>query len=117
MLNLLHLRVLAAGARQGSVTGAAKELHYSQPSVSHHLARLEAETGGNGFSGGPRSSVADYVRERGPQSASRVSVPRQSRRASLPTEMPELDDCLALPAITERSARRTLAEAHVFRHY
>src|SRR5206468_325822 len=24
---------------------AAKELHYSQPSVSHHLARLEAETG------------------------------------------------------------------------
>jgi DNA-binding transcriptional LysR family regulator len=47
MLNLLHLRVLAAVARQGSVTGAAKELHYSQPSVSHHLARLEAETGTN----------------------------------------------------------------------
>ena len=45
MLNLLHLRVLAAVARQGSVTGAAKELHYTQPSVSHHLARLEAETG------------------------------------------------------------------------
>jgi len=41
MLNLLHLRVLAAVARQGSVTGAAKELHYSQPS------RLEAETGTN----------------------------------------------------------------------
>ena len=45
MLNLLHLRVLAAVARQGSVTGAAKELQYTQPSVSHHLARLEAETG------------------------------------------------------------------------
>jgi DNA-binding transcriptional LysR family regulator len=27
------------------VTAAARELHYSQPSVSHHLARLEAETG------------------------------------------------------------------------
>jgi DNA-binding transcriptional LysR family regulator len=45
MLNLVHLRVLAAVARHGSVTGAAKELHYSQPSVSHHLSRLEAATG------------------------------------------------------------------------
>lgn len=45
MLNLVHLRVLAAVARHGSVTEAAKELHYSQPSVSHHLSRLEAATG------------------------------------------------------------------------
>ena len=45
MLNLVHLKVLAAVARHGSVTEAAKELHYSQPSVSHHLARLEAATG------------------------------------------------------------------------
>jgi DNA-binding transcriptional LysR family regulator len=27
------------------VTEAAKELHYPQPSVSHHLGRLEAATG------------------------------------------------------------------------
>src|SRR3954449_10583196 len=45
MLNLIHLKVLAAVARHGSVTEAAKELHYSQPSVSHHLSRLEAATG------------------------------------------------------------------------
>ncbi|WP_449065539.1 LysR substrate-binding domain-containing protein [Planomonospora algeriensis] len=45
MLDVVRLRVLAAVARTGSVTGAARELHYSQPSVSHHLARLEAETG------------------------------------------------------------------------
>ena len=45
MLNLVHLNVLAAVARHGSVTAAAKELNYSQPSVSHHLARLEAEVG------------------------------------------------------------------------
>jgi DNA-binding transcriptional LysR family regulator len=45
VLNLVHLRVLAAVARQGSVTEAAKELHYSQPSVSHHLSRLEATVG------------------------------------------------------------------------
>lgn len=45
MLNLTHLKVLAAVARHGSVTEAARELHYSQPSVSHHLSRLEAATG------------------------------------------------------------------------
>ncbi|SEF37830.1 DNA-binding transcriptional regulator, LysR family [Amycolatopsis pretoriensis] len=45
MLNLVHLKVLAAVARHGSVTEAARELHYSQPSVSHHLARLETATG------------------------------------------------------------------------
>jgi DNA-binding transcriptional LysR family regulator len=45
MLDVTRLRVLAAVARYGSVTGAARELNYAQPSVSHHLARLEAETG------------------------------------------------------------------------
>ena len=45
MLSVTHLKVLEAVARHGSVTEAAKELHYSQPSVSHHLARLEADTG------------------------------------------------------------------------
>ena len=45
MLDLTRLRVIDAVARHGSVTAAAKELHYSQPSVSHHLARLEDETG------------------------------------------------------------------------
>jgi molybdate transport repressor ModE-like protein len=45
MLDILRLRVLAAIAAHGSVTKAAKQLNYSQPAVSHHLARLEAETG------------------------------------------------------------------------
>jgi DNA-binding transcriptional LysR family regulator len=45
MLDVTRLRVIDAVARSGSVTAAAKELSYSQPSVSHHLARLEAETG------------------------------------------------------------------------
>jgi DNA-binding transcriptional LysR family regulator len=45
MLDIVRLRVLAAVAAHGSVTRAAKDLNYSQPSVSHHLARLEAETG------------------------------------------------------------------------
>jgi DNA-binding transcriptional LysR family regulator len=45
MLDVARLRVLDAVARTGSVTAAARALDYSQPSVSHHLARLEAETG------------------------------------------------------------------------
>lgn len=45
MLEVTRLRVLVAVARHGSVTAAARSLNYAQPSVSHHLARLEAETG------------------------------------------------------------------------
>jgi len=49
MLDVTRLRVLEAVARNGSVTAAARELNYAQPSVSHHLARLEAETGATLF--------------------------------------------------------------------
>src|SRR3954466_5463153 len=45
MLDVNRLRVIDAVARHGSVTAAAKELHYSQPTVTHHLSRLQAETG------------------------------------------------------------------------
>src|SRR5260370_15621079 len=45
MLDVTRLRVLVAVARYGSVTAAARALNYAQPSVSHHLSRLEAETG------------------------------------------------------------------------
>ncbi len=45
MLDVTRLRVLLAVARYGSVTAAAQALNYAQPSISHHIARLEAETG------------------------------------------------------------------------
>ncbi|MDT7668223.1 MAG: hypothetical protein QOC74_1006 [Pseudonocardiales bacterium] len=45
MIDLSRLRVLVAVAKEGSVTAAAEALHYAQPSVSHHLAKLEAEVG------------------------------------------------------------------------
>lgn len=45
MLDLRRLQALVAVARTGSVSAAAEELHYGQPTISHHLQRLEAETG------------------------------------------------------------------------
>jgi DNA-binding transcriptional LysR family regulator len=45
VIDISRLRVLVAVAREGSVTAAAEALHYAQPSVSHHLAKLEAEVG------------------------------------------------------------------------
>src|SRR5215472_16158855 len=45
MLDATRLRVLVAVAKYGSVTAAAHALNYAQPSISHHMAKLEAETG------------------------------------------------------------------------
>jgi DNA-binding transcriptional LysR family regulator len=44
-LELRQLRVLIAIARHGSLTSAARALHYSQATVSHHLAALERDVG------------------------------------------------------------------------
>jgi DNA-binding transcriptional LysR family regulator len=45
MIDFTRLRVLVAVAREGSITAAAESLHYAQPSVSHQIAKLEAEVG------------------------------------------------------------------------
>lgn len=45
MVTLVQLRVIDAVRRHGSVTAAAAELHYTQPSISRHLSRLESQTG------------------------------------------------------------------------
>lgn len=45
MIDLRRLEALVAVHRTGSVSAAADELHYGQPTISHHLRRLEAETG------------------------------------------------------------------------
>ncbi|PBC71195.1 DNA-binding transcriptional LysR family regulator [Streptomyces sp. TLI_235] len=42
MLDLRHLQVLRAIAREGSLAAAGRALRHSQPTVSHHLATLEA---------------------------------------------------------------------------
>ncbi len=45
MIDVRRLEALVAVHRTGSVSAAAAELHYGQPTISHHLRRLEAETG------------------------------------------------------------------------
>lgn len=45
MIDPRRLEALVAVHRTGSVSAAAAELHYGQPTISHHLRRLEAETG------------------------------------------------------------------------
>ena len=45
MIDMHRLEALVAVHRTGSVSAAADELRYGQPTISHHLRRLEAETG------------------------------------------------------------------------
>jgi DNA-binding transcriptional LysR family regulator len=45
MLDVRRLTVLQAVAREGSFSAAARALDYTQPAVSHHVARLEEEVG------------------------------------------------------------------------
>ena len=45
MIDLRRLEALVALHRTGTVSAAADLLHYGQPTISHHLRRLEAETG------------------------------------------------------------------------
>jgi DNA-binding transcriptional LysR family regulator len=45
VLDVRRLTVLRAVAREGSFSAAARALDYTQPAISHHIARLEDETG------------------------------------------------------------------------
>jgi molybdate transport repressor ModE-like protein len=45
VLDVRRLQMLRAVAREGSLSAAARTLGYTQPAVSHHIARLEDEVG------------------------------------------------------------------------
>lgn len=45
MLDVRRLQILLAVAEHGSFSSAARALDYTQPAVSHHVARLEEEVG------------------------------------------------------------------------
>ncbi|RFC64438.1 LysR family transcriptional regulator [Fulvimarina endophytica] len=57
MLNLHHLRLFRAVARDGTLTGAAKALHISQSAVSTQIRSLEASLGHDLFERSGRSLV------------------------------------------------------------
>lgn len=61
VLDLRHLYVLRAIAREGSLAGAARSLHYSQPTVTHHLATLEGHFGARLVERGPRGATLSEV--------------------------------------------------------
>jgi len=45
VIDVRRLQMLRAVAREGSLSAAARALGYTQPAVSHHIARLEDEVG------------------------------------------------------------------------
>ncbi|MCX5208475.1 LysR family transcriptional regulator [Kitasatospora sp. NBC_00240] len=57
MLELRHLHVLRAIAREGSLAAAARALQHSQPTITHHLATLEAHFRTRLVERGPRGAV------------------------------------------------------------
>jgi len=56
VVSLDQLRVLRAVARHGSLGSAARALNLSQPTLSHHLAAIEAIVGGRLVERSPRGS-------------------------------------------------------------
>ncbi len=54
MLDVRRLKVLREVARQGSFSGAAQELSFTQSAISQHIAALEREAGASLVERGPR---------------------------------------------------------------
>ena len=57
MIDLRQFHVLRAIAQHGSLAAAARELHYGQPTISHHLGALESHLGAQLVTRGPRGAV------------------------------------------------------------
>lgn len=62
-MDLRHLRVLRAIALEGSLAAAARSLHYSQPTITHHLASLESHFGARLVQRGSRGATLTEVGE------------------------------------------------------
>ncbi|MFJ6632952.1 LysR family transcriptional regulator [Streptomyces sp. NPDC091376] len=57
MLELRQLNVLKAIAQEGSLAAAARALHYTQPTITHHLGVLEAHFDARLVRRGPRGAA------------------------------------------------------------
>lgn len=63
MLEIRHLHVLRAIAHEGSLAGAARALHYSQPTVTHHLTVMERHFDAALVHRGPRGATLTELGE------------------------------------------------------
>ncbi|WP_199551305.1 LysR family transcriptional regulator [Streptomyces sp. N35] len=63
MLELRHLQVLRSIAKEGSLAASARALHFTQPTITHHLASLEAHFGARLVQRGPRGAVLTKLGE------------------------------------------------------
>ncbi|MET9606666.1 LysR family transcriptional regulator [Streptomyces sp. NPDC006512] len=63
MLEVRHLQVLRSIAQEGSLAGAARALHYSQPTITHHLAALESHFDARLVTRGPRGATLTELGE------------------------------------------------------
>ncbi|MEV6583210.1 LysR family transcriptional regulator [Streptomyces sp. NPDC051582] len=63
MLEMRHLQVLRSIAQEGSLAGAARALHYTQPTITHHLASLEAHFDARLVQRGPRGATLTELGE------------------------------------------------------
>ncbi|MFE5614207.1 LysR family transcriptional regulator [Streptomyces sp. NPDC056463] len=63
MLDVRHLQVLRSIAQEGSLAAAGRALHYSQPTITHHLASLEAHFNAQLVRRGPRGAALTELGE------------------------------------------------------
>ncbi|MDQ8706140.1 LysR family transcriptional regulator [Streptomyces sp. LHD-70] len=61
MLEIRQLHTLRAIAREGSLAAAARSLHHSQPTITHHLSVLEAHFDAELVRRGPRGAVLTEI--------------------------------------------------------
>ncbi|MGW2540172.1 LysR family transcriptional regulator [Kitasatospora sp. NPDC001574] len=85
MLELRQFQVLRAIAREGSLAAAARSLHYSQPTIAHHLAAIESHFGAPLVHRGPRgvhlTEVGQLVLRHAEAVLGRVGLVEQEVRA------------------------------------
>ena len=72
ILEVRHLRMIEAIAREGGVTNAARRLHLTQPAVSHALRDLERKLGVKLFQRSPKGMIPTDNGERLLQTAAAV---------------------------------------------
>ncbi|MFG2875401.1 LysR family transcriptional regulator [Streptomyces sp. NPDC048337] len=63
MLEIRHLQVLRSIAQEGSLAAAARALHYTQPTITHHLAALESHFDARLVQRGPRGATLTELGE------------------------------------------------------